>query len=154
MKFVRLSLLYSLFFLLLFFVDRITKYFVMNYIPYYEINSFFSVYYVQNTGVSWGIGDGCGQGVQLALTMIAISLISLIARQAIAKYRAHKNIIPEILISAGAVSNVYDRFFYGGVLDFLCFQFGHWQFPIFNCADIMIVCGIGLIVINEIFFHE
>lgn len=145
---------YSLLFLLLFFVDRITKYIVMNYITCYEINSFFSLYHVQNTGISWGIADGWGQGAQHIILLVVIGLIFAIIQQAALKYNAHKNIMPEILVCAGALSNVYDRIFHGGVIDFLCFQCGPWQFPIFNGADIMIVCGIGCIVFSEMMFHE
>ncbi len=153
MKFAR-ELLYSLFFLLLFFVDRITKYIAINYITSYEINSFFSLYFVQNTGISWGIADGYGQYWQYIIMIIVMIMIFFIAQQTIRKYFLYQNIIPELLVCAGAVSNLYDRVFYGGVIDFLCFQFGSWQFPIFNGADIMIVCGIGLILLNEIRFHE
>ncbi len=153
MKCMRLSL-YSLFFLFLFFVDRITKYFVIQNITSYEINSFFSLYCVQNTGISWGIADGYGQISQYLIMLVVVFLIGIIIQQAARKYILYKNIIAELLVCAGAVSNLYDRIFYGGVIDFLCFQLGSWQFPIFNIADMMIVCGIGLICINEIFFHE
>ena len=153
MKIARLSL-YSMFFLALFFIDRITKYLVINYIPWYEINSFFSLYYVQNTGVSWGIGDGYGQNWHNVIMGSVILLIVAIMEQTIRKYILYENVVPELLVCAGAISNLYDRVFYGGVIDFLCFQFGLWQFPIFNGADIMIVCGIGLIIYKEMFFNE
>lgn len=153
MKYMRPAF-YSLLFLVLFFIDRITKSLVMSYITSYEINSFFSLCFVQNTGISWGIADGFGQHTQYLIMLVVALLIGMIVQQTARKYKEYKNIIPEILVCAGAVSNLYDRVVHGGVIDFLSFQLGFWQFPIFNIADCMIVCGIFLICINEIIYHE
>ena len=48
------------------------------------------------------------------------------------------------LLAAGALSNVLDRFFYGGVIDYIQF----WIVPVFNLADMMIIVGL-LILITE-----
>ncbi len=48
-----------------------------------------------------------------------------------------------VLISAGAISNLIDRFFYNGsVVDFI--NVHYW--PVFNFADSFIVCGLLLFV--------
>lgn len=54
-----------------------------------------------------------------------------------------------VFILAGAVSNLMDRFYYGGVIDFITIRFG----SVFNIADIAIVCGIGLWIIR-LFLHD
>ncbi|HOC46968.1 MAG TPA: signal peptidase II, partial [Syntrophorhabdaceae bacterium] len=54
------------------------------------------------------------------------------------------------LILAGALGNIYDRFFYGSVVDFLDLYYGSHHWPAFNVADIAVSVGIGLIVLLEI----
>jgi len=50
------------------------------------------------------------------------------------------------LILAGALGNLYDRIFKGGVRDFIDFHIINW--PIFNLADTYITIGAGLIIIS------
>ena len=136
MKYMRPAL-YGILFSVLFFIDRITKYYVMQYITFHEISPLFSLCYVQNTGISWGIADGCGDIAQYIIMIVVALLIGAILQQTIGKYKKYKNIFPEILVCAGAISNLYDRIFYGGVIDFLSFHYNGWQFPVFNIADMV-----------------
>jgi len=46
----------------------------------------------------------------------------------------------------GALGNLVDRFFYGQVVDYI--NLGFW--PVFNIADVMIVIGAIIIILNEI----
>jgi signal peptidase II len=55
-----------------------------------------------------------------------------------------------ILIAAGAVGNFIDRLLNGYVIDFLYFAL--IDFPVFNVADIFVVCGSFLLGIVVIFF--
>lgn len=48
----------------------------------------------------------------------------------------------EILVFAGAISNLVDRVLYGAVLDFIELYVGRWSWPVFNVADSLIVCGV------------
>ena len=50
-----------------------------------------------------------------------------------------------ILITAGAVGNLYDRLFIHSVTDYLMFLFV--DFPIFNFADCMVDVGVAIIII-------
>jgi len=61
------------------------------------------------------------------------------------------------LMIAGAVGNLIDRAFYwetttgfNGVVDWIIFVFGDWEFPMFNIADSCLVIGIIIIVIEMI----
>ena len=60
-----------------------------------------------------------------------------------------KLIIGEICIFAGAISNVVDRYVYGGVVDFIALSYGDWHFAVFNVADMFIFCGVALMLILE-----
>ncbi len=49
-------------------------------------------------------------------------------------------------ILLGAISNLADRIFFGGVVDFVSLNFGNFSWPTFNFADCYIVVGvIGLV---------
>lgn len=50
----------------------------------------------------------------------------------------------------GILGNIIDRLCYQAVIDYLGFIFGNYYFPIFNLADILIVCGGILFTINEL----
>lgn len=54
------------------------------------------------------------------------------------------------LVLGGAIGNFLDRARYGEVVDFLQFNFGSYEFPIFNVADSAIVCGVALILIDTL----
>lgn len=53
-------------------------------------------------------------------------------------YRLRPEVPALILISVGALSNLYDRIMYGYVIDYLDLRY----FTIFNLADMMITAGI------------
>ncbi len=61
-------------------------------------------------------------------------------------WRTNKQIIGETLVLIGAISNLADRFFYKGVIDFISISAYGWSWPAFNMADVYIVIGIFLIV--------
>lgn len=56
----------------------------------------------------------------------------------------------KMLVLSGAVGNLYDRFLFPGVRDFIDVCFGDvegWHWPTFNVADIALVVGIGLLLL-------
>ena len=59
-------------------------------------------------------------------------------------------ILVAMLILAGAWGNVYDRIFRGYVVDF--FEFTFFKYPVFNVADIYVVCGAILMSVVVMFF--
>lgn len=69
-------------------------------------------------------------------------------------YALSKNkLVGLIAIIAGSLSNIVDRFIYGGVIDFIELSYNQWIWPVFNVADVAIVCGIGLIL-YDCYAHE
>jgi len=49
------------------------------------------------------------------------------------------------IIAGAALSNVYDRFIHGGVVDYFFWHYG-FEFAVFNFADVMIDVGVVLIL--------
>lgn len=99
---------------------------------------FFDLTYVENTGAAFGMGRGANK----LLTAVSIGLV--IALQ-VMRRRWPKN-DPwlqwgALLVTAGAVGNLYDRLTFGFVVDFL--HIHHW--PVFNVADSCITIGAALL---------
>ena len=57
--------------------------------------------------------------------------------------------IPIGLLFAGGLSNILDRFTYGGVVDYFYWHYG-FEFAIFNFADVMIDLAVVLIIYKQI----
>ena len=57
------------------------------------------------------------------------------------------------MILAGGCSNLYDRFYWPGVIDFIHMHVKHWYFPAFNIADTSIVIGV-LLMLYSFVAHE
>ena len=106
---------------------------------------FFSLTYVQNTGMSFGLLGHTGFGRWL------LTGFQLVAAGALA-YGATKATRPLVavalcMIAGGAVGNAIDRIRFGWVVDFLNFE-GTRVFPwVFNVADSAICIGVGLLLL-------
>jgi len=57
--------------------------------------------------------------------------------------------IPIALLYAGGLSNILDRFTYGAVVDYFYWHYG-FDFAIFNFADVIINCGVAIIIYMQI----
>ncbi len=53
-----------------------------------------------------------------------------------------------IFCIGGGVGNLYDRIIKGSVTDFVHLKFGPLQTGIFNAADVSIMIGLGLILLD------
>ena len=53
----------------------------------------------------------------------------------------------------GVLGNFIDRLINNAVIDYLDFKIFNYNFPIFNFADILIVCGIAIMML-EILIEE
>ncbi|KMT21438.1 signal peptidase II [Clostridium cylindrosporum] len=116
------------------------------------IEGMFSLTYLENRGAAFGIFKD-QKFILIGLT--AIVIISLI----VYLYR-HKKItkllrISLILIIGGAVGNLIDRIYLGYVVDFFHFYIKDiFDWPVFNIADISVVCGTTLMAIAILFSKE
>lgn len=130
-------------FLILIGIDRLSKFWILNGFGNRAITSFLSFEVTMNRGIAWGLfhtESGLGFLLITAVILLVIGLMLWYAWQQIYLGRLA---MAEVLVLAGAISNLMDRIIYSGVIDFIHFHFGTWSFPIFNLADVLIVIGAG-----------
>lgn len=58
------------------------------------------------------------------------------------------------LVIGGAIGNVFDRFRFGAVFDFLDFHIFGFHWPAFNIADSAIVIGVFILMIYTFLFEK
>ena len=106
--------------------------------------------YLENRGAAWGIFSG-KQIFLIALTaIIIIAMLVYLFKMAKTKVDLGYQ-IAFILIISGAIGNLIDRVRLNYVIDFIYFKL--IDFPIFNVADILVVCGVFLLMLC-IFLEE
>ncbi|MFC1845526.1 signal peptidase II [Candidatus Dependentiae bacterium] len=141
--------IYASLFFATFMVDRFTKALILWWgVSKVCITSFLSLHLSFNRGISWGMLHSDRTGPFIAVTLLSLVIIIPLAIHTYFRWRRGFSVWGETLAMSGALSNLFDRILYGGVLDFISFAYGNWYWPIFNIADVCIVSGVFLILIT------
>lgn len=133
-------------------IDLITKAFFYPHSGFSVIPKILSFEPIQhNQGAAWGMFQG------QVIPLIILTLVFLSAGLVFYwKFKSGRNNlfynIGCAFFLGGALGNLYDRIFLGGVRDFLKFDF--INFPIFNFADVFLNVGMAMIIIYIIFIHK
>ena len=141
------------FVLLLAALDQVSKYLACVHLMFGEdivvLKNIFSLTYHENAGAAFGLFQG-GRWFFLVFAVIIVGIIAYYYKN-LPDGRVYSCIrFSLILILAGAVGNSVDRLINGYVVDFL--QFDFINFPIFNVADVFVVCGTFLMAVMVLFF--
>ena len=146
--------IYLFIFVFVFFaIDRISKILILksflnNYSSEIYINSFLNFSLVWNSGIGFGILQ-LEANIFYLLISIIITAINLIL---IYWMLTSSNYLESIFISiilGGALGNLFDRYYYSSVPDFIDLHYESFHWFTFNIADIFITVGIiGLIIID------
>lgn len=134
--------------ILLIIIDQVTKCVVVKNMYNSNITvleGILSFTYVENKGGAYGIGNDS----TLMFIIVNAIVITLITKFILSE---KNDISTYILISlglilAGGIGNLVDRIFRGFVVDYIDFN-PLIKFPVFNIADICVVLGCMLIIIN------
>lgn len=130
-------------------IDRILKVLVTNNfvlnVRNKIIDGFFYITNCHNEGAAFSLFSGN----VLFLIFITLIVLFLIYRT-INKENVNKiGILAYGLLLGGILGNLYDRIFYGYVIDYLDFVIFKFNFAIFNLADAAIVIGAVLLIVFE-----
>ena len=100
--------------------------------------------YVLNKGVAFSLFSFLGA----YLKWILLVLVALVLGYLYRKGEIQKHPLVFGILLGAAIGNLYDRFFYGGVIDYVYWHCG-FDFAVFNFADVMI----DLSVLLLLYFH-
>ena len=113
------------------------------------ISGFLNFAYAENTGVAFSMLDDGGSTGRWGLSLVALIAGTLVIYFFWRTPRSDDRILGALaLLLAGIVGNVTDRVRLGFVVDFIDVQFGSWHYPTFNVADMAIVFGAGLLILD------
>ena len=131
-------------------IDIISKqlvlYFMVENQTIQIIPHFFSLTYVKNTGVAFCMLEGN----ILFILLMSVIVVGILVYFAKSKGNGRLEKICYSMILGGALGNFLDRIFYGYVIDFFDFTLFGFKMAIFNVADVLIVCGVFLLIVLEI----
>ncbi len=123
--------------------DQLTKLLVVSKLPLgaaYALLPFLQLHHVRNTGAAWSLFAGNTFGLAVfSVVLLGVLLVWLAKTPAELAWQR----VALCLVIAGALGNMLDRFRLGYVVDFL--ELPHW--PVFNVADILLCCGVGLLAL-------
>lgn len=139
----------SIVFTIVLLLDQLSKIIVALSLPSGQsatvIPGWLYITHTHNTGTIWGIA----QGSNFIFIIIAVAVVCLVLFMS---PKITSTVFSKICLGAilgGAIGNLADRIFRGFVIDFI--EFRIIQFPVFNIADIGIVCGAILLAMSMIF---
>ncbi len=146
--------IFSSAFLLPFTFDRISKYMVLTTRPYME-PIFPGLHFdlAFNRGVTWSMFHSADTKMFVGLSIVIGLILSGLSYITYQRYHDGKNIVPELLVLSGGISNLLDRFLYGGVVDFILVGGNGYYWPAFNIADVCIVVG-ALLMLRQALKEE
>lgn len=153
-------------------LDQITKIWVVRNVAYQDeeihlIPGFLSIVHAQNPGAALGIFTDFEHRMPLFLAFTALAVVVLVSmyRQIAPGDRVQGTMVA--LILAGALGNFIDRVDKQTVTDFvriyteypplkkwLVANFGTYEYPTFNVADVAIVAGVGLYLWHYFFVER
>jgi len=115
------------------------------------IDGFFYISHARNPGTALGFF----QDLPVEIRRIGFSLMAAAAGWVVVLFyrglapRDRVNGLALGCIVGGGLGNLFDRLVRGEVIDFLHFDLlGPWSFPDFNFADVFIMMGVGILMIE------
>lgn len=136
--------------------DQVSKIIVRQKVDYNEnislIKDHFTLTKVENTGAFLSMGDDLPEIVRFSL----LSLMPILVLGFGLYYlftQKHMPILMQLgmcFLLGGGIGNIYDRLRFGSVTDFLHIDFGLFRTGVFNFADVSIMVGIGVLLIQSL----
>ena len=133
--------------------DQAVKYYVVSHLALYEsaplLPGVVELFHIQNTGGGFSILSSHTQ----LLTVLTAALMAVIAFVLVKRTFPHPLAMWTLTaILGGGLGNLIDRVRLGYVVDMFNFQF--MSYPVFNVADILVVCGVIGFAIYYLLLHD
>ena len=143
--------------LIIFLLDRFSKLYILSILENsgevdIYINSYINFILVWNSGIGFGLLSFDDGYIYNSITALII-LINFIIIYLIYHEKGLKSLFL-IGILGGSLGNLFDRFYYNAVPDFIDLNYKGFHWFIFNVADIFITLGIICLIFIEIIKYK
>ena len=140
--------------IIIFCIDRVSKFLIIQSSSSYgemniNVTSFLNLNLIWNDGIAFGLFS-FDQNLHYNILTIFICLVILIIVWLMLNSKGLEQ-LSFIMIVGGSLGNIFDRFYYSAVPDFIDIHFNNYHWFIFNVADIFITLGIMFLITIEIF---
>ena len=137
---------------LIFTLDRLSKYTILKLSePLGELNiavtSFLNFNLLWNDGIAFGLLSFQQSSYYNIVTLVII-IVTLIVIWFAYKSKGLEK-ISFLLIIGGSFGNIFDRFYYSSVIDFIDISYKNFHWFIFNVADMFITIGVLMLIFME-----
>ena len=136
--------------------DQVSKIVARKHIDFYQqitiVKDRFILTKVENTGAFLSAGSNLPEFIRvilltvLPLLVLAYGLFYLYVNKALPRLMQ----VGICFLIGGGMGNIYDRIVHGSVTDFLHMDFVLFRTGVFNLADVSIMIGIGLLLLQTI----
>jgi len=111
---------------------------------------------VENEGAFLGMGSDLSEPLRIILLLILPTAVLLFVLYYVFKEKQMDklSLIGFSCVVGGGIANVFDRFVYGSVTDFLFIDLGFVRTGIFNIADLSVTTGMILILWSSLKQHK
>lgn len=113
------------------------------------LNRFMAFDLALNRGISCGLLHFESMMGFIIVSLAVCVILGIMAWWTVQLYRRGEPMVGQVLIMAGGLSNVYDRFVYGGVIDFISVSLNGWHWALFNVADVAINVGVLVLLLQN-----
>lgn len=142
-------------------IDQISKVWVNANVTEDSVSSIigdtFTLHNVKNTGAFLGMGSDLADPWRtILLLVLPVIVLGLVVVHIIRDKHIDKmSLIGFCCIIGGGIANVFDRFAYGSVTDFLHLDFGgKLKTGIFNIADVSVTTGMIMILVASFLYKK
>jgi signal peptidase II len=116
------------------------------------LTPFLDVVFAKNPGISYSLLPAKSEagrfGLVIAAVVVTMCLLVWLYRSA-----TRTTAVALGMIIGGGLGNAYDRFAYGFVADFYHFHLDGFSWYVFNLADVAVVAGVGLLLLESVFLR-
>ena len=136
----------------IFFLDRISKYWILRYFEQsidqnIIITSYLSFNLLWNDGIAFGLLQFEQKLFYNLVTLLIFIILIIVGRLSLNSKGLEK--ICYLMILGGGFGNIFDRIYYGSVVDFIDLNYNNFHWFIFNVADIFITIGVLILIFSE-----
>ena len=130
-------------------IDYFSKQYALLFDQNYVLNSFITIYKMNNYGIAFSLFNELDSVGQLILNIVIFLILVFIARELFTNLASSNlYLIGLSLILGGGSANFIDRYDNSAVTDFIILHYKDIYFPaVFNIADLSISIGAVIIII-------